>query len=56
MFVTENYSSKILIMSLWAPEPESPAENDILKKFLDTSQKAYKNTNLDTCKFQNILR
>ena len=37
MFVTENYSSKILIMSFWVPAPKFPAENGIPKKLLDTS-------------------
>ena len=36
-FRTENYSSKIMIMSFWAPAPKSPAENGIPKKILDTS-------------------
>ena len=36
-FITENYSSKIMSMSFWAPAPKSPAENDIPKKILDTS-------------------
>ena len=38
MFITENYSSKFLIMSFWAPVLKSPAENDIPKKCLNTSQ------------------
>ena len=37
MFITENYTSKFTIMSLWAPAPISPAENGITKKSLDTS-------------------
>ena len=31
------YSSKIAIMSFWAPAPKSPAKNGIPKKPLDTS-------------------
>ena len=29
LFITENYSSKLTIMSFWAPGPKSPAENGI---------------------------
>ena len=31
MFITENYSSKFMIMSFWAPALKSPAENSIPK-------------------------
>ena len=37
MFITENYSSKITIMSVLAPAPKSPAENGIPEKSLVTS-------------------
>ena len=37
MFITENCCSKFTIMSVWAPALNSPAENGILKKPLDTS-------------------
>ena len=37
MFITENYSSKLTIMSLWAPTPKSSAESSIPKKSVDTS-------------------
>ena len=36
MFITENYS-KFTIISVWDPAPNSPAENGIPKKSLDTS-------------------
>ena len=32
---TENYSSKFMIMSFWAPALKSTAENGIPKKYLD---------------------
>ena len=38
LFITENYSSRITIMSFWALALKSPAENHIPKKSLDTSQ------------------
>ena len=37
MFMTENCCSKLTIMSFWAPALNSPAENCIPKKSLDTS-------------------
>ena len=37
MFITENYSSKITIMSFWASALKSPAEKGIPAKFLGTS-------------------
>ena len=37
MFITENCCSKFTIMSFWAPALNSPAENGIPKKSLDTS-------------------
>ena len=32
MFITENYSSDLTIVSFWAPALKSPAENGIPKK------------------------
>ena len=37
MFITENYSSKLTIMSFWAPAPKSPAEKGIPAKSLGMS-------------------
>ena len=37
VFITENCCSKFTIMSFWAPTLNSPAENSIHKKHLDTS-------------------
>ena len=42
-FITENCSSKITIMSSWAPARKSSPESSILKKSMDTSlMTAYK--------------
>ena len=41
MFIIENYPSKIMIMSFWAPAPKSPAENGIPTKALGTSMQKY---------------
>ena len=43
MFIIENYPSKIMIMSFWAPAPKSPAENGIPTKALGTSLQKYMN-------------
>ena len=37
MFITENCCSKFMMMSFWASVLNSPAENGIPKKPLDTS-------------------
>ena len=37
MFITENYSLKVMIMCFWDPASKSPAENGISQKSLDTS-------------------
>ena len=37
MFITENYSSKLTIMSFWAPATKSPAEKGIPAKSPGTS-------------------
>ena len=37
MFITENYSSKFMIMSFWDPGPKFPAKNGILKNSLYVS-------------------
>ena len=37
MFITENFCSKFTIMFFWAPALNSPAENGIPKKSLNTS-------------------
>ena len=39
-FITENYSSKLMTISFWAPAPKSPAEG-ISKKLLNTSMCIY---------------
>ena len=36
-FITENYFSKFMAMSFWAPAQKSQAENSIPKKSLDMS-------------------
>ena len=41
MFITENCSSKFLIMSFWAPAPKSPSNNGIPKKSLDMSLRIF---------------
>ena len=43
MFIIENYPSEFTVMSFWAPAPNSPAENGILTKSLDTSLQKYVN-------------
>ena len=37
MLVTENYSTKFMIMLFWASAPKSSAQNGIPKKSLDAS-------------------
>ena len=37
MFITENYSSKLTIVFIWAPAPKSLTESSISKKSLDMS-------------------
>ena len=39
MFLTENYSAALTILTFWAPALKSPAESGIPKKSLDTSLK-----------------
>ena len=43
MFIIENYPSKIMAMSFWAPAPKSPAEKGIPAKALGTSLQKYVN-------------
>ena len=37
MFITKNYSSKLMIMSFWATVLKSPTKNSIPKISMDTS-------------------